>query len=61
MERRAVPGHLVDLLPLAKIISQLLDDEDDASWQISKQSGAGAPRMVVVLTAQAAVLQFYSA
>ena len=62
MDRRAVPGHLAELLPLAKMFSQLLDDEDDdAPLHISKQSGAAAPRMVVVLTAQAALLQFYSA
>ena len=46
---RAVPGHLDDLLPYAKMISPLLAGV--AAHQDSKQSGAGAPRMVEVLTA----------
>ena len=47
VERRAVPGHLADLLPLAKMTSQLLDG-GDAQWQVSNQSGADAPRKVEV-------------
>ena len=45
----SVPGHLADLLPPAKMISPLMAGDD--AFQVYKQSGADAPRMVEVLTA----------
>ena len=54
-----MPGHLDELLPYAKMISPLLAGV--AAHQDSKQSGAGAPRMVEVQAALAAILQLYPA